>query len=51
MSNIWKKVLIGSFIGTLFAMLISSTYFYRFFKKITQRLDNDIDSWEDIKKF
>ena len=51
MSNILKKVLIGSFIGTMFAMLVSSAYFYRFFKKVTRRLDNDIDSWEDIKKF
>ena len=55
--KIIKKVIIGSFIGTLLAALISSTYFYLFVKKRMKNLNDGLDiskgldKWDDIKKF
>ena len=46
-----KKVILGSFIGTLLAALISSSYFYSFFRRNMRKLNDGLDKWDDIKKF
>lgn len=46
-----KKVIFGSFIGTLLALSLSSTYFFTFFKKVSRRLREDFKEWDDLKKF
>ena len=50
-----KKIFLGSFLGALLAAIISSTYFYAFFRKSAKRLneglDYRLDKWEDIKNF
>ena len=46
-----KKVVLGSFIGTLLAMCISSTYFFTFFIRVNRKLRDGFKKWDDLKKF
>ena len=46
-----KKVILGSFIGTLLALRISSTYFFTFFIMVNRKLRNGLKKWDDLKKF
>ena len=44
-----RKIIIGSFVGTLIAALVSSTYFYAFFKRDLKKLNNGFKKWDDLK--
>lgn len=44
-----KKIILGSFIGTLFGLLISSTYFFVFFKRVNKKLREDFTRYDDLK--
>ena len=46
-----KKVVLGSFIGTLLALCISSTYFFTFFRKVNRKLREGFTKWDDLSKF
>ena len=46
-----KRIIVGSFIGTLLAMLATSTYFYRFYRKVGTNLRNNFEKWDDLEKF
>jgi hypothetical protein len=46
-----RKVIIGSFIGTLLAMFATSTYFYRVYRKIGSNLKSGFEKWDDLEKF
>lgn len=45
------KIFLGSFIGTLFLTLVSSSYFYVVFRKAIKKLRKGFEKWDDIKKF
>ena len=44
----FRKIIIGSFIGTLLAMFATSTYFYRFYRKVGSNLRNSFEKWDDL---
>lgn len=41
-----KKIVLGSVIGVLLTSFISSTYFYRFVRKVIRKLDNGLQVWD-----
>ena len=41
-----KKIVLGSLIGVLITSFISSTYFYRFVRKVIRKLDNGLQVWD-----
>lgn len=43
-----RKVIIGSFIGTLLAMSATSTYFYSFYRKVVKNLRKNFEKWDDL---
>ena len=43
-----KKIIIGGFVGILMTALISSTYFYNFFKKSIKKIDKGLDKWDEF---
>lgn len=41
-----KKIVLGGVLGMLLTSLISSTYFYRFVRKVIRKLDNGLQVWD-----
>jgi hypothetical protein len=49
--NTKEKIFLGSFIGTLFFTLISSSYLYITFKKVCKKIRVSFEEWDDLKSF
>jgi len=41
-----KKIVLGGVLGMLLTSLISSTYFYTFYKKVIRKLSNGFKEWD-----